>query len=297
MEDASKLINEGVRYYAALDANISKTVFAAFKWSGNELVPSPATQGLPFVDSPTPVLLGVLTYLSVVGLGYLWLKLTGLKPRVKEPWLFFVVIVLHNLFLFALSLYMCTGIVYQAIKNKYTLWGNGYKPDEVEMARLLYLFYVSKYFEFFDTIIMIVKRSTRQISVLHVYHHSSIALIWWTIIYHAPGGEAYFSAALNSFVHVVMYWYYFVAAVLGKDEKLKRKYLWWGKYLTQLQMTQFAINMVQAAYLMVTYPPYPRFLYTLLFYYMVSLLCLFANFYVQKYIVQGQKVQERRKVE
>jgi hypothetical protein len=38
-------------------------------------------------------------------------------------------------------------------------------------------------------IIMVLKRNTRQITFLHVYHHSSIALIWWIIAYHAPGGE------------------------------------------------------------------------------------------------------------
>ena len=36
---------------------------------------------------------------------------------------------------------------------------------------------------------MVMKRSTRQISILHVYHHSSISLIWWAIAHHAPGGE------------------------------------------------------------------------------------------------------------
>lgn len=39
-----------------------------------------------------------------------------------------------------------------------------------------------------------------QVSVLHVYHHATISFIWWMITYTAPGGDAYFSAALNSFV-------------------------------------------------------------------------------------------------
>jgi elongation of very long chain fatty acids protein 4 len=109
-------------------------------------------------------------------------------------------------------------------------------------------------------IIMVLKRNTRQITFLHVYHHSSIALIWWIIAYHAPGGEgrtdccngstlcrqvvndiltdlisklwifaAYFSAALNSGVHVFMYLYYFLAAVLRGNEKVRRKYLFWGR--------------------------------------------------------------------
>lgn len=36
---------------------------------------------------------------------------------------------------------------------------------------------------------MLLKRNIRQISVLHVYHHCSVPVIWWLITYHAPGGE------------------------------------------------------------------------------------------------------------
>ena len=56
---------------------------------------------------------------------------------------------------------------------------------------------------------------------------------------------AYYSAALNSLVHMVMYMYYFLASAIGKDEKKRRKYLWWGKYLTMFQMTQFVTMVFQ----------------------------------------------------
>lgn len=62
-----------------------------------------------------------------------------------------------------------------------------------------------------------------QVSFLHVYHHASISLIWWMITYSAPGGDAYFSAALNSFVHVLMYCYYFTAAALSANPEKKRQ--------------------------------------------------------------------------
>ena len=62
-----------------------------------------------------------------------------------------------------------------------------------------------------------------QVSFLHVYHHASISLIWWMITYSAPGGDAYFSAALNSFVHVLMYCYYFTAVTLSASPNKKRQ--------------------------------------------------------------------------
>ena len=56
---------------------------------------------------------------------------------------------------------------------------------------------------------------------------------------------AYYSCALNSFVHVLMYTHYLLSAMLGKDMRARRKYLWWSRYLTQFQMFQFVTMMVQ----------------------------------------------------
>lgn len=92
---------------------------------------------------------------------------------------------------------------------------------------------------------MLAKGNLQQVSLLHVYHHASISCIWWLITYSAPGGDAYFSAALNSLVHVVMYAYYLLAILLGRDARARARYLFWGKYLTQFQMAQFVANLVQ----------------------------------------------------
>jgi elongation of very long chain fatty acids protein 4 len=57
------------------------------------------------------------------------------------------------------------------------------------MAKMVWLFYFSKIFEFIDTMIMVFKKNNRQISFLHVYHHSSIFTIWWLVTLVAPNGE------------------------------------------------------------------------------------------------------------
>ncbi|CAM6045430.1 unnamed protein product [Sphagnum compactum] len=280
--------------WKAVDMRVTQLVWSLLRnVMGVELTGTPTTNGLPLIDSPTPIVVAITIYLSCVIGGLLWIKAFNLKPRAQEPALLQALVLLHNLFCFGLSLYMCIGIIYQAILNRYTLWGNSYKLEQTEMAILVYMFYMSKYVEFMDTIIMVLKRNTRQITFLHVYHHSSIALIWWIIAYHAPGGEAYFSAALNSGVHVFMYLYYFLAAVLRGNEKVRRKYLFWGRYLTQLQMFQFGLNLLQAYYDRKVHAPYPPFLITILFYYMISLLVLFANFYVHKYVMSSPKGKQK----
>ena len=104
---------------------------------------------------------------------------------------------------------------------------------------------------------------------------------------------AWYSAFLNSLVHVVMYTYYLAATIVGKDAKKKRKYLWWGRYVTQFQMLQFVSMMIQSGYILYIRSPYPRFLSSLLFFYMITLLALFGNFYMKKH--GGKKRSSPRK--
>ncbi|KAF9905063.1 hypothetical protein BX616_001106 [Lobosporangium transversale] len=146
------------------------------------------------------------------------------------------------------------------------------------MAKMIWLFYFSKIMEFVDTIIMVLKKNNRQISFLHVYHHCSIFTIWWLVTLVAPNGEAYFSAALNSFIHVIMYGYYFLSA-LGFKQVSFIKF-----YITRSQMTQFCLMMIQASWDMYSMkvlgrPGYPFFITALLWVYMWTMLGLFYNFY------------------
>lgn len=53
--------------------------------------------------------------------------------------------------------------------------------------------------------------------------------------------------------------------------------------MTQFQMLQFITMIAQAAFCYV-FSPYPKFLSSLLFWYMLTLLALFLNFYAKKYI-------------
>lgn len=48
----------------------------------------------------------------------------------------------------------------------------------------------------------------------------------------------YLSVLLNSFVHIIMYSYYFLAAFGARAQK----FLWWKKYLTQIQLVSFELR-------------------------------------------------------
>jgi len=196
---------------------------------------------------------------------------------------------LHNASLVLLSGYMCFEIIRQAVINNFSLFGNGVDETNkgLDLAKVLWLFYFSKIIEFTDTYIMVLKKNNHQVSFLHVYHHVTTFLIWWAVIYYAPGGDTYFSAAQNCFIHVLMYGYYLLATLRISAP--------WKRYLTLAQMVQFAFNCVQAFYVLYYPTPYPKWLAIVLLVYMITLLGLFGNFFVKsnsRSPKEGRKKQE-----
>jgi elongation of very long chain fatty acids protein 4 len=77
-----------------------------------------------------------------------------------------------------------------------------------------------------------LRKKEKQITVLHVFHHSTMFPYGWLGIKYVGGGQTFFLCMLNSLVHTVMYAYYMFAA-FGPH---MQPYLWWKKYLTQLQL-------------------------------------------------------------
>ena len=72
-----------------------------------------------------------------------------------------------------------------------------------------------------------------------------------------------------------MYGYYFLSAIGVNLSVIKL-------YITSMQMTQFTTMLIQAVYIWVMQPAgYPVLLAQILFFYMISMLALFANFMMQ----------------
>nr|XP_018902304.1 PREDICTED: elongation of very long chain fatty acids protein 4-like [Bemisia tabaci] len=85
------------------------------------------------------------------------------------------------------------------------------------------------------TVFFVLRKKQSQISFLHVYHHTQMVFIAWAYLKYLKGEHFVLIGALNAFVHVVMYSYYFLAA-LGPSVQ---KYLFWKRYITKLQIVQF----------------------------------------------------------
>ncbi|KAI1304249.1 Elongation of very long chain fatty acids protein 7 [Halotydeus destructor] len=122
---------------------------------------------------------------------------------------------------------------------------------------LLYLGYgyiLMKFFDFMDTIFFVLRKKDRHVSFLHVTHHSLMPFTCYIGMKFVPYGNTAFTPLINSLVHTVMYFYYYLAA-LGPH---MARHLWWKKYITVLQLVQFAIGIVHSLHVYIvpncTYP-------------------------------------------
>ncbi|CAC9524249.1 long chain polyunsaturated fatty acid elongation enzyme-like protein [Leishmania infantum JPCM5] len=244
---------------------------------------------LPYLN-PWHGIASILAYLSlIVTLRLLYRVLGKFSCRTLG--------LVHNLGLHLLSLYMSLGLMISARAAGYSLWNNaaGTSPAEWRIAKLIWLFYVSKVVEWLDTVIMLLKQNYRQVTFLHVYHHTTVFVLWWLASLVAPGGESYYSAMVNSGVHVFMYGYYFFTLLfpsgIVRDVLSKFKFV-----ITKGQMWQFVFNCLQSTYDLVWVPreelKYSAVLLQILFWYMISLLALFGNF-----LVKNKNFSHRRRVD
>ncbi|GBN38037.1 Elongation of very long chain fatty acids protein 4 [Araneus ventricosus] len=95
-----------------------------------------------------------------------------------------------------------------------------------------------KYLSLLDTVFFVLRKKQNQISFLHVFHHASMCLlVIWCATTPDPAFFIIINMLLNTFVHIIMYFYYGLSA-FGKSIQ---KYLWWKRHLTLLQIIQFLL--------------------------------------------------------
>ena len=136
-----------------------------------------------------------------------------------------------NVFQAFLNLYNVYGILYAMWRLNFTLVGNVEEKLDRDLGFFFFLHYVNKFFEFSDSLFMVLRKKNDQLSFLHVLHHGMMPWPWFFVLKYHPWGDAYFGALLNSTIHVFMYTYYAFALL-----KIPCP---WKVYLTQMQLTQF----------------------------------------------------------
>ena len=84
----------------------------------------------------------------------------------------------YNMVQVMLCSWMAIEAGVQAYKSGYTLLPcNPFNSENPPIGFVLYVFYISKILDFLDTFFIISSQSWKQLSFLHVYHHTSIFLV------------------------------------------------------------------------------------------------------------------------
>jgi len=213
----------------------------------------------------------VLVYLTMVALAGWWTRRT--KPAQLNT-----LMVVYNTAIVSLST-VCCGLFLRALVLCPHLYGKTRDPS-VEAASRLY--WQLKMAQLLDTVFMVLRHKSRQISPLHVYHHVSIVLL--TDYYHhlAPWPAFLLPATLNAATHVCLYTYYGLSS-LGVSLSHK-----WRRRLTELELCQFAVGLVHCT---VGYLRHGFCVYSMV--YGVSMTAMFANFYTRAYVLR----RKERKIE
>ena len=239
----------------------------------------------PLLSSPVPVILIALCYIAFVKFLGPWL-MRDKKPLDLKP-----LIVIHNVFTVFLNSYLVYKYCRLGWLNDYSIFCQEFEEDTergMQMNRISYFVFLSKIYDLIDTIFLVFIKKNSHITRLHVIHHSSMICFCYLGVRLAPNGMGTFGSCLNCFVHVIMYTYY-TLALMGPAV---RPYLWWKKYLTQMQLFQFFLIFLHSSQIYFQYPRpcnYPILgFYT---YAVISVLftTLFINFYIQTYLRSDSK--------
>ncbi|GAB1862107.1 Elongation of very long chain fatty acids protein [Camponotus japonicus] len=242
-------------------------------------IKDPVVDTWPLMGSPGPMLCIVGTYLIFV------LKV-GPKMMEKRPaFQLNTVMILYNACQVLFSIWLSSLILNADIKYLFSSHGCNSRLDakaaliQKELSRSAWWYFFAKIIELLDTVFFVLRKKQNQVTFLHVYHHSITAVFSWCYLKLLPGEQGIIVGFLNSTVHIIMYSYYFIAALGSKY----RKYLWWKKYMTWIQLLQFGIILF---YLILTLVMDCQLSKILTYFFatnMIIFIYLFSDFYRKAY--------------
>lgn len=213
-----------------------------------------------------------ILYLIVVFSG---LKLMKNRQEFKiKPYIF-----IYNLYQCILNIVCVVLFIREVMSNPiFTgIWGNIPKPgrESFNISLLVWIHYNNKYVELLDTLWMILRKKNEQVSFLHCYHHVLLIWAWFLVCKIETGGDSYFGACVNSFIHIIMYGYYTLALLNIPCP--------WKRWITNMQMLQFTLCFSHSCFVVYNGNA-PIILPLAQAFVMINMLVLFGRFYAKSYL-------------
>lgn len=257
-------------------------MYLSFVWVMNltlDRLSDPRVETWPLMGSPGPILCVLAVYMYFV-------KVWGPRWMAERPaFRLSGLLIVYNVLMVLLS------TLFFVVGGRLTYLPGGHydlvcepvdyssRPPATQILRVGWWFLLLKLVELLDTVFFVLRKKQTHVSALHVTHHSLVAWGVWIGLKFGGGGHSSFFPILNCAVHILMYTYYLLAA-LGPAV---RRFLWWKRYLTLLQMAQFIVAAVHACLPLFFDCGYqPFFAYTLLAH-AALFQAMFYNFYSNSY--------------
>eukprot|EP01096_Ripella_sp_DP13-Kostka_P013884 TRINITY_DN6121_c0_g1_i1.p1 TRINITY_DN6121_c0_g1~~TRINITY_DN6121_c0_g1_i1.p1 ORF type:complete len:304 (+),score=140.88 TRINITY_DN6121_c0_g1_i1:246-1157(+) len=229
---------------------------------------------LPLSDLSAPLITTALFAATIVILKKYMASNPSFNPDTK------FISKVHNYILCAISFVMFVASFFYLFSKNDTGSAKGIfcnsttTPLPTELHFWLYVYYLTKFYEYLDTVILVLNR--RPLIFLHVYHHMIVPFMVWTWIRSDNILSAH-GIIYNAGVHTLMYYYY----------ASNNRNLFFKRLVTQLQIIQFIssfiLGLVHFVYHMTTdgCNSFHVFLYAALI--NASFLTLFLNFFRSTY--------------
>lgn len=198
----------------------------------------------------------------------------------------FIISMLHNSILTLFSLYTFIGLM-KNVYNSGIIHQHQYYFADSNFDRYIFLFYMSKYYEYIDTLLLYLQG--KKPIFLQKFHHIGAVICWHLAYFYKVDSIAFITIA-NSFIHTIMYSYYFIS--LFKVAWI-RKY---KVYVTSLQLAQLSLSVSLP---ILYYPPNEtQFNYCILLFFNTYIFCLIVMFLQFSYVnyITCKNVNQNKKI-
>jgi len=189
-----------------------------------------------------------------------------------------IISIIHNGILILFSAWTFISLC-NVLYNDGIVFKSNYYFQNPEFDKIIYYFYLSKYYEFLDTFLLYLNGKSP--IFLQKFHHIG-AVCSWHLLYIYKVDSIWVASISNSFVHTIMYSYYL--GCLLKINQVRRI----KQYITSMQLIQLFIPNFICLYFY--YPPVENdFNYNLIIIfvtYVSMLFVLFIKFYYNNYIIK-----------
>lgn len=197
----------------------------------------------------------------------------------RPPYKLKTFMVFYNIYQITICAYLMKLIVDTNVR----FWGVYCPETEPNDDKVLFevatLTYWVKVSEMVETAVFVLRKKSKQVSKLHVYHHCITLLIAYSTTAYGFRSGLFFGLYINCFVHVLMYAYYLITALFGNVSYIG----WIKRTITSVQILQFIVVFFQLIMHQVLGCSYSKYLAGFLISQYVLFFYLFSNFFVSSY--------------